>query len=249
MLTRTRLTCPEGKKLEVSRFLYFTTLDSDGSSAVSLARAVYSRASILLLDDVLSAVDAHTAHHLYSECLKGELVRGRTVILVSHHVQLCAPGASYVVALDNGRVAFQGDHDSFIASPVIATLVHASTGGADDKDVSSPVVEKVENRSEIVEAMSLAEIEPISETSSTAFTTEEGKPEPEKKKSPRKLIEEEKRAVGHISRDIWETYIKACGGYKYWIIFCLFLLFGALSPVVENWWLKYVLNMQVEVIM
>lgn len=198
---------------------------------------MYSRASILLLDDVLSAVDAHTAHHLYNECLKGELVRGRTVVLVSHHVQLCAPGASYVVALDNGRVAFQGDRDPFIASPVMATLVHANTGEADEKDVSAPVAE-VQNQDETAEATSSAETEPISETSSTALTTEENKPEPEKKKSPRKLIEEEKRAVGHISRDIWETYIKACGGYTYWIIFSLSLLLGALNPVVENWWLK-----------
>lgn len=217
--------------------MYLTALNADSISVVSLARAVYSRASILLLDDVLSAVDAHTAHHLYNECLKGELVRGRSVILVSHHVQLCAPGASYVVALDNGRVAFQGDRDSFVTSPVMATLVHAGTGEPDEKDVQAPVTENVENQSEIVEATS-AETEPISETSSTAFTTEESKPEPEKKKSPRKLIEEEKRAVGHIRRDIWETYIKACGGYKYWIIFAFSLLLGALSPVVENWWLK-----------
>ncbi|OAX31449.1 hypothetical protein K503DRAFT_860742, partial [Rhizopogon vinicolor AM-OR11-026] len=52
---------------------------SGGQKArVSLARAVYSRASILLLDDVLSAVDAHTAHHLYYKCIKGELMTGRT---------------------------------------------------------------------------------------------------------------------------------------------------------------------------
>ncbi|KAG8216833.1 P-loop containing nucleoside triphosphate hydrolase protein [Butyriboletus roseoflavus] len=211
---------------------------SGGQKArVSLARAVYSRASILLLDDVLSAVDAHTAHHLYNECLKGELVHGRTIILVSHHVQLCAPGASYVVALDNGRVAFQGDRESFIASPVMATLVHANTGEADEKDAPAPVAE-VENQYETAEASCSAETEPTSETSSTAFTTEESKPEPEKKKTPRKLIEEEKRAVGHISRDIWETYIKACGGYKYWIVFGFSLLLGALSPVVENYWLK-----------
>lgn len=198
---------------------------------------MYSRASILLLDDVLSAVDAHTAHHLYNECLRGELVRGRTVILVSHHVQLCAPGASYVVAFDNGRVAFQGDRDSFIASPVMGTLVHAITSEADEKDEPAPAAE-VENQNETPEATSSTETEPISETSSTAFTSEESKPEPEKKKSPRKLIEEEKRAVGHIGRDIWETYITACGGYKYWIIFGFSLLLGALSPVVENWWLK-----------
>ena len=84
---------------------------------VSLARAVYSRASILLMDDVLSAVDAHTASHLFENCLRGPLMNGRTVVLVSHHVQvsvyltgcaynptlnnihqLVAPGASYVVS-------------------------------------------------------------------------------------------------------------------------------------------------------
>lgn len=75
---------------------------------VSLARAVYSRASILLLDDDLSTVDAHTAPLLPpppNECPKGELMKGRTTVLVSHHVQLCAPGAKYIVALENGRDA------------------------------------------------------------------------------------------------------------------------------------------------
>lgn len=59
---------------------------------VSLARAVYSRAGVLLLDDVLSAVDAHTAHHIYTHCLLGPLLKGRTVLLVSHHAQLILGG-------------------------------------------------------------------------------------------------------------------------------------------------------------
>lgn len=121
----------------------------------------------------------------------------------------------------------------------MSALVHANAGEADEKDVTaSPVVEQVEKQFETAEAISSAETEPVSETSSTVYTTEESKPEPEKKKPPRKLVEEEKRAVGHIRKDIWETYIKSCGGYKYWLIFGLALLLGALSPVVENWWLK-----------
>jgi hypothetical protein len=44
-----------------------------------------------------SAVDAHTALHIYDRCLKGPLLAGRTVVLISHHVQLCVPGASYIV--------------------------------------------------------------------------------------------------------------------------------------------------------
>ncbi|GLB42389.1 putative atp-binding cassette transporter [Lyophyllum shimeji] len=202
---------------------------SGGQKArVSLARAVYSRASILLLDDVLSAVDAHTAHHLYHQCLKGDLMKGRTVILVSHHVQLCAPGASYVVALDNGRVMFEGDRDAFQSSGVIRTLVQTTdaAAAADSKE------------EEVVETMDAfpKETDPNSESSSTIAPVSDNKVE---KKTPRKLIEEEKRAVGRIGRDVWATYILACGKGWYWTLFLTILIVASLSPVFENGWLRH----------
>jgi hypothetical protein len=43
------------------------------------------------------------------------------------------------------------------------------------------------------------------------------------KKPARKLVEEEKRAVGRIGRDIWETYIQACGNMWYWLLFITLL--------------------------
>ena len=49
---------------------------------LTLARAVYSTAKILLLDDILSAVDIDTANHLVKCCFQGELLEDRTVILV-----------------------------------------------------------------------------------------------------------------------------------------------------------------------
>ena len=80
---------------------------------MSLAHAVYSSALVLLLNDILLAIGAHTAHHLYENCLQGELLQGQTIVLVPHHVQLCILGASYVVALNHGRVAFTGDNQLF----------------------------------------------------------------------------------------------------------------------------------------
>ncbi|KAK3528342.1 hypothetical protein QTP86_033632 [Hemibagrus guttatus] len=53
---------------------------------VSLARAVYSNRDIFLLDDPLSAVDAHVGKHIFEECIKREL-KGKTVILVTHQLQ------------------------------------------------------------------------------------------------------------------------------------------------------------------
>ncbi|GAA5957930.1 hypothetical protein JCM10213_002262 [Rhodosporidiobolus nylandii] len=106
---------------------------SGGQKArVSLARAVYSRASLLLLDDVLSAVDAHTAAHIYENCLKGPLLEGRTVIVVSHHVHIVAPGAAHVIELDNGRVKFSGPSSAYLESDSYKAIVGG--GGADEKD-------------------------------------------------------------------------------------------------------------------
>ncbi|KAG7448558.1 multidrug resistance-associated ABC transporter [Guyanagaster necrorhizus] len=205
---------------------------SGGQKArVSLARAVYSRASILLLDDVLSAVDAHTAHHLYHECLKGELMQGLTVILVSHHVQLCAEGAGYIIALDNGRVQFEGTREDFQKSGVIRTLVQSAF--IDDKDDVADDKEE-----EVIEAGFGSNDE--SESSSTvAPASEVTDTKAAGKKPPRKLVEEEKRAIGRIGKDIWLTYINACGSSIYWSVFLVVFILAALSPVAENGWLKY----------
>ncbi len=193
---------------------------------VSLARAVYSRASVLLLDDVLSAgscdltlyflwklsiyiVDAHTAHHLYHECLKGELMTGRTVVLVSHHVQLCCPGASYIVTLDNGRVAYSGDSEGFKSSGVLASLVQsdAAVGAAVDtkEEPEVKVIEELPSKAASMRTLSGgsdddASPSPDSEASSTIAASSDADVKVPGKKSARKLIEEEKRAVGRIGK-------------------------------------------------
>ena len=58
------------------------TLSGGQKARVTLARAVYSRAQILILDDILAALDVHTAKWIIDKCLQGDLVRGRTVLLV-----------------------------------------------------------------------------------------------------------------------------------------------------------------------
>ncbi|KAG2343136.1 multidrug resistance-associated ABC transporter [Suillus weaverae] len=212
---------------------------SGGQKArVSLARAVYSRASILLLDDVLSAVDAHTAHHIYFKCIKGELMHGRTVILVSHHVQLCLTGASYVVALDNGHLLFAGEREVFEASPVKRTLVQTMGGAGKRQGAASTSKNTSVSAGHSTVATPVQddmEPDPISETSSTVVNELQANVE---RKAPRKLVEDEKRAVGRVSRDVWELYVKSCGAYRYWVWFLSILVLGALCPVAENWWLK-----------
>ncbi|PCH35560.1 multidrug resistance-associated ABC transporter [Wolfiporia cocos MD-104 SS10] len=85
------------------------TLSGGQKARVTLARAIYSNAEILLLDDVLAALDVHTGRWIVDKCLKGDLIRGRTVIMVTHNVAMVSPIAQLVVSLGtDGRVLSQG---------------------------------------------------------------------------------------------------------------------------------------------
>ncbi|KAJ8084456.1 hypothetical protein PM082_003226 [Marasmius tenuissimus] len=94
------------------------TLSGGQKARITLARAIYSKAAIILLDDVLAALDVHTSKWIVDKCLKGDLVKGRTVILVTHNVALARPIAGFVVSLKDGCVTSQGtlaealEHDS-----------------------------------------------------------------------------------------------------------------------------------------
>ncbi|PYH70610.1 P-loop containing nucleoside triphosphate hydrolase protein [Aspergillus vadensis CBS 113365] len=80
---------------------------SGGQKArLCLARALYSRATVLLLDDIFSSVDVHTAAHLCQYALAGPLARDRTRILVTHHVSLCRDHAQGIVHVDGGTAHF-----------------------------------------------------------------------------------------------------------------------------------------------
>ena len=78
---------------------------SGGQKArVALARAVYSRANLLLLDDPLSALDHQTAEIVVRKCFGGPLLKGRTVILVTHRTELTRGIAQQLVEISEGRV-------------------------------------------------------------------------------------------------------------------------------------------------
>lgn len=77
---------------------------------VALARAVYSDASILLLDDPLSALDQQTSEYILAECFQGDLMKGRTVVLVTHRTDLCEPIADQIVVLKQGQLTATQSH-------------------------------------------------------------------------------------------------------------------------------------------
>ncbi|KAF8307153.1 P-loop containing nucleoside triphosphate hydrolase protein [Clavulina sp. PMI_390] len=88
------------------------TLSGGQKARISLARAVYSKAKVILLDDILAALDVHTAKWIVDKCLRGKLLRGRTVVLVTHSVSLVGHLARQIIGVSvNGEVTVQETKD------------------------------------------------------------------------------------------------------------------------------------------
>jgi len=101
---------------------------------VSFARAVYSRAGVLILDDIFSAVDAHVGKHIFENGLTGDLMRGRTRILVTHHLKLCISEAVYAVFLSNGTVENAGTVASLQERGILDRIIARAEEGGEEAE-------------------------------------------------------------------------------------------------------------------
>lgn len=54
---------------------------------VNVARACYCPSDVILLDNALSAVDHHTAHDMFRECLRGRM-GDKAVVFITHQVEV-----------------------------------------------------------------------------------------------------------------------------------------------------------------
>lgn len=194
---------------------------------VTLARAIYSRAEILILDDIFSAVDAHVGRQIYEKCLVGELCKGRTRILVTHHVALVKPKTKFLVELGEGSVLNAG---------LISELEEDGT------------LQKIQSHEQ-----SEAEIRQDEEAgeSSTAVNSEEASvaeaPEGETETTPlqkvpskdaKAFVQEETREKGMVKRHVYATYLKDSGGWILWTIcLAIYVSFEA-GNIGRSWWLR-----------
>lgn len=80
---------------------------------INLARAVYSETEIYLLDDPLSAVDAHVGKHMFEECIV-KYLKGKTRILVTHQLQYLQ-AVDRIIVLKDGAIEAEGYDSNFFA--------------------------------------------------------------------------------------------------------------------------------------
>ena len=94
---------------------------SGGQKArVALARAVYRRPDVLIMDDPISALDCQVRKEIFDQVFVG-LMDGKTRILVTHAVDFIHL-ADHIVIMKDGEIQAQGSYDELIFNPYLMQI-------------------------------------------------------------------------------------------------------------------------------
>lgn len=161
---------PDGDETQVGE--KGISLSGGQKARLSLARAVYARADVYLLDDVLSAVDSHVGKQITERVLsKNGVLAGKTIILATNSIQILKHSHS-IYLLEDGQVTELGDYETAndrVKSPKLQALIEefgrdGDTGGESTIASVRGLVESPENGPEeliLVESQKNAPVEDI----------------------------------------------------------------------------------------
>ncbi|ESO12440.1 hypothetical protein HELRODRAFT_105347 [Helobdella robusta] len=211
---------------------------------LNLARAVYSNRDIYLLDDTLSAVDAHVGKHIYDQVLgKNGLLKDKTVIFVTHGLRFLQD-FSTIVVLKDGRISEMGTYNELLSNKgAFAEFLrtHIQQEAQDEnikmdeegkisqeKDNSVLATKHAQNKESIM-------LTSFSKQKSVVLSSSENKPL--MKKDNRKLMTEEKMEKGGVKLAIYKTYMQALS-YPIAISVLIFLVLQAVFSISSNFWLS-----------
>ena len=203
---------------------------------VSLARAVYSNADVYLLDDPLSAVDAHVGKHLFSRVLDSRtgVLRNKTRVLVTHNVQILKK-VDYILVMKEGRVSEQGTYNQLMeaqghfAGFLLEYMMHQEEADTSNGDSQSPSKRtKTVSESHSVAAASerrKSRDNPLAENGFNAAGNAEGG----------RLVAEEEAQTDKVDWNVYLNYVKQIGLGKTVAILLLFGISRALQAASDVW--------------
>jgi len=175
---------------------------------INVARAMYARCPILILDDPFSAVDSHVAAHMFQHVAQGMRNAGHTVLLITNQLHF-VPEVEYVVVLKGGRIIEQGHCQALLK------LQH----GFLKKMLVQHVVHKT-SEEDMNESGGKLDAPP----SPATFRSPRLEVTPEQDEANRQkgtLFTDEERKMGNIALRVYWNYCVAGG---LWLILLMFLM-------------------------
>lgn len=152
-----------------------TSLSGGQRARVALARALYSKSPLLLLDDIFSALDAKTAAGVWKYCFCGDLLSGRTTVLVTNVPWISEQGDLSIV-LEGGQIVSSEPNIGVTRQPI--TIAQVLGGDAEETDASDDAE---------------TEIQPNGDTLNNVERVAE-------EKSSKDIVNQEMKASGKVGR-------------------------------------------------
>lgn len=186
-------------------------LSGGQKTRINLARCIYRKADIYLLDDPLSAVDARVGKQLYEQCIK-RFLKDKICILSTHQLQYLT-NADSIIILNDGTIELQGTYQELQTSGLdFAKLLH-EFNIVEEEDVEKKKVKSRQN----------------SETVEDVTENEEETPKIEKE-----LIER-----GTIKAKVYGEYFKSGGNWFMILTLVLSFLMSQSSANGGEYFLSY----------
>ncbi|KAF6287407.1 ATP binding cassette subfamily C member 11 [Rhinolophus ferrumequinum] len=218
-LTRDLEILPFGDMTEVGE--RGLNLSGGQKQRISLARAVYSDREVYLLDDPLSAVDAHVGKHVFEECIKKTL-RGKTVVLVTHQLQYLE-FCDQIVLLEEGKICEKGIHSELLQK----------------KGQYAHFIQKIHREVMQNKIQDTAQTAEVSQVEGQAQTTRQEEPPNDNPVLENQLTKKETMEEGSLSWRVYHHYIQAAGGYVISVLTFLVMVVFILLLVFNFLWLSH----------
>ncbi|XP_033742885.1 LOW QUALITY PROTEIN: multidrug resistance-associated protein 5-like [Pecten maximus] len=194
---------------------------------LSLARAVYSKSDIYLLDDPLSAVDVHVGQHLFHRCIK-KMLQGKTVILVTHQLQYMKH-CDEIMVMEEGRIAENGSHESLLEYGGYYSSMLGQFHATSAFTAATGKEESTSSRSE--------EDQGSSNQRGESKSGKDGDDTSSSKESKGKLTRKEDAGFGMVTFGTYKSYINAAGGFTVAAAILLLYIISMGIVVFGDWWL------------
>ena len=186
------------------------TLSGGQKQRLNIARAIYFDADIILMDDPLSAVDAHVGRHIMDEAICG-LMKNKCRILATHQLHVLNR-CDRIIWMEEGQIQAVDTYDNLMRNSVDFQKLMATTAQEDQAD---PAEENPEAK-------------------------KEHKPDKAaKKRKAIALMQQEERAVDSVSWGVWGAYMKASGPWFMWPLIFLSLVASQGANIVTSLWLSW----------
>lgn len=226
---------------------------SGGQKArLSLARAVYARADVYLLDDVLSAVDEHVGKHISNNVLgPNGLLKNKCRILATNSMAVFK-FSNHLTMMADGRIVEEGTYSDLLLSKKKTSLLYKLIKEYGRKDSTHSENKTEEQVSEPVSELSSAMA--MSATPSTDVLLDEvkdvkgdfRKAELEdfridiqnQEKVQENAGRSETHEQGKVDWNVYITYAKACG-VGHVLLLIVFIVTAMALSVTSNVWLKH----------